>query len=417
MTTSKPYAISKLEVWEAWRQVKANHGAAGVDGESIAAFEQNLKGNLYKLWNRMSSGSYFPPPVRKVEIPKGDGRGVRTLGVPTVTDRIAQTVVKRYLEPEVEPIFHPDSYGYRPGRSALQAVGVCRERCWKRDWVLDLDLAAFFDTLPHELVLKAVRHHTELRWIHLYVERWLRAPLQEADGTLVERTQGSPQGSAISPLLANLFLHHAFDAWMARTFPAIPFERYCDDIVVHVRSEREAEQVLLAITERLAACGVVVNQAKTRIVYCKDDRRRGSHEHEHFDFLGYTFRPRQCKGGKQGGYFVGFNPAVSDAAKKELGREVRSWRLHRHSDVTLTDLAQRINPLVRGWISYYGRYFRSALYPILDRINGYLLRWAERKYKRLRGHWRRARRFLAGVATREPGLFAHWQVGVRPMAG
>ena len=273
------------------------------------------------------------------------------MGVPTVADRIAQTVVKAYLEPEVEPTFHPDSYGYRPGRSALQAVAVGRERCWQQDWVIDLDLAAFFDTLPHELVLKAVRHHTRLRWIHLYVERWLKAPLQEVDGRLIERTHGSPQGSAISPLLANLFLHYAFDAWMARTFPAIRFERYCDDIVVHGRSKQEAEQVLQAIMARLAACGVAVNQAKTRIVYCKDDRRGGSHEHERFDFLGYTFRPRQCQGGGSGGYFVGFTPAISDAAQNRLGQELHHWRLHLRSGHTLYDLAQTINAEVRGWIN------------------------------------------------------------------
>jgi RNA-directed DNA polymerase len=286
MTTSKPYTIDKQAVWEAWKQGKANHGAAGIDGETIAAFEQRLQDNLYKLWNRMSSGSYFPPPVRQVEIPKGDGR-VRTLGVPTVADRIAQTVVKRYLEPVVEPLFHPDSYGYRPGRSARQAVGVCRERCWQEDWLIDLDLRAFFDTLDHALVLKAVRHHTDLPWIALYIERWLTAPVQMEDGTLVERKQGSPQGSAISPLLANLYLHWAFDAWMQRAFLGIRFERYCDDIVVHCRSQQQARHLLEQISERLAACGLDVNQAKTRIVYCQDDRRNGHHAHVQFDFLGY----------------------------------------------------------------------------------------------------------------------------------
>jgi RNA-directed DNA polymerase len=417
MTTSKPYQIAKQVVWEAWQQVKANHGAAGIDGESIAAFEVRLKDNLYKLWNRMSSGSYFPPPVRKVEIPKGDGRGVRTLGVPTVADRIAQTVVTRYLEPLAEPHFHPDSYGYRPGRSALQAVGVCRERCWRYDWVLDLDLAAFFDTLPHDLVLKAVRHHTDRPWIHLYIERWLRAPLQEADGTLVERPQGSPQGSAISPLLANLFLHYAFDAWMQRESPATPFERYCDDIVVHCASERQAEALLLRIVERLGACGLAVNREKTRIVYCRDDRRGGRHDHTQFDFLGYTFRARPCKDRRSGTSFLGYTPAISDRERKRLGREIRHWHLHRYSDQSLSDLAQRINAVVRGWHQYYGRYYPSALRPLLARINEYLVRWAQRKYKRLARHPQRAWRLLATVATREPRLFAHWELGLRPWAG
>jgi RNA-directed DNA polymerase len=317
----------------------------------------------------------------------------------------------------VEPSFHPDSYGYRPHRSALHAVGVCRERCWKQDWVIDLDLATFFDTVPHDLVVKAVRHHTDLRWIPLYIERWLTAPLQEADGTQHARRQGSPQGSAISPLLANLFLHYAFDAWMVRTFPAVRFERYCDDIVVHCRSEREAHQVLQAIRDRLAACGVTTNQEKTRIVYCQDDRRGGSHEHTQFDFLGYTFRARSCKDPKRGGSFLGFNPAMSSSARKRIGQELRHWRLHRRSDLSLEDLAHHINAAVRGWISYYGRYFPSVVRPILERINWYLVRWAQRKYKRLEAHPQRAWRLLATVATREPNLFAHWQHGVRPRAG
>src|SRR5829696_3118289 len=287
----KSFDVSKWAVFEAYRRVKANRGAAGVDEQSLAEFERDLKGNLYKLWNRRASGSYFPPPVRAVEIPKRDG-SLRMLGVPTVADRIAQTVVRGYLEPGVEPIFHPDSYGYRPGRSALDAVGVCRERCWRRDWVLDLDIRSFFDSVPHDLVLKAVAHHTDRRWVLLYVERWLKAPLQHEDGSLVERDRGTPQGSAISPLLANTFLHYAFDLWMARSYPGVLFERYCDDVIVHVRSEREAQRLRAAIAARLAECGLELNERKTRIVYCKDSTRRGSYEHESFDFLGYRFRPR-----------------------------------------------------------------------------------------------------------------------------
>jgi RNA-directed DNA polymerase len=418
MTTAKPYVIDKGEVWAAWQQVKGNRGAAGIDRESIAAFEAKLKDNLYKLWNRMSSGSYFPPPVRKVEIPKGDGR-MRTLGVPTVADRIAQTVVKRYLEPRIEPIFHPDSYGYRPGRSALDAVGMCQQRCWKQDWVIDLDIAAFFDTLDHELLLNAVRKQTDLTWVLLYIERWLVAPLQAEDGTQEERRQGSPQGSAISPLLANLYLHYAFDAWMQRHEPTVRFERYCDDIVVHCASREQAEGLLARISERLAACTLRVNREKTRIVYCRDDRRRGGggQPPTQFDFLGYTFRARPTKDRRTGTSFLGFNPAISDAAKTRLGQEIRQWRLHRRSDLGLTDLAQRINPVVRGWITYYGRYFPSVVRPILKRIDEYLVRWAQRTYKRLQRHRWRAWRFLATVATREPTLFAHWAAGMRPRAG
>jgi RNA-directed DNA polymerase len=410
---AKPFEISKWVVWEAYRTVKANRGAAGVDEESIAEFEGDLKGNLYKLWNRMSSGTYFPPPVLAVQIPKAGGNGVRVLGVPTVSDRIAQTVVRLYLEPEVEPMFHPDSYGYRPGRSALDAVQACRRRCWSKDWVIDLDIRAFFDSLDHQLVLKAVAAHTRQRWILLYLRRWLTAPLQRQDGTLVQRDRGTPQGSAISPLLANLFLHYAFDRWLATQFPAVSFERYADDAVVHCVSKAQAEQVLGAIEDRMAQVGLEVHPGKTRIVYCKDDTRRGRHEHERFTFLGYTFRPRLAKS-KRGNFFVSFLPAVSDDAKKAIGKQIRRWRINLRSDKTITDFARSINPVVQGWINYYGRFYKSRLYPVLRRINAYLLRWATRKYKRLRGHLLRAVRWLQNVARREPALFAHWRLGVRP---
>lgn len=417
MSESKPFVISKKVVYEAYLKVKANKGAAGVDEESIEEFERNLEGNLYKIWNRLSSGSYFPPPVRKVEIPKPGGRGVRVLGVPTVADRVAQTVVKMYLEPLVEPIFHPDSYGYRPGRSALDAVGTCRKRCWYRDWVIDLDIKAFYDTLDHELVMKAVRHHTDLKWIHLYVERWLKAPLQREDGSLEAREQGSPQGSAISPLLANLFMHYAFDAWMQREFPTVWFERYCDDVVVHCVSKRQAEYVLDAITKRLAEVKLTVHPEKTRIVYCKDDDRPGSHEHEWFDYLGFTFRARGAKSQKKGNLFIAFLPAVSNEAAKAMRQTVRGWKLHLRSGATLEELARMVNEVVRGWIGYYGRYYPSWLVHVLQRINNHLVRWARRKYKRLSRHPRRAWGLLARVQKREPNLFVHWDYGARPWAG
>ena len=408
----KSFEISKRAVWEAWLRVKANKGAAGVDEQSIAEFERNLEGNLYRLWNRLSSGSYFPPPVRAVEIPKRDGSS-RMLGVPTVADRIAQTVVRSYLEPEVEPVFHPGSYGYRPGRSALDAVGVCRERCWRSDWVLDLDIRSFFDSVPWQLVLKAVARHTDQRWILLYVERWLKAPLQLEDGTLVERERGTPQGSAISPLLANMFLHYAFDAWMARQYPTVRFERYCDDVIVHARSEREARRLRDAIAKRLAECGLELNESKTRIVYCQDDDRRGSHEYTSFDYLGYTFRPRLSKN-RFGKHFLNFSPAVSGEASKRMRREMRRWGVARRSDKTLTDLALMFNTTLQGWINYYGRFYKSMLYPVFRHLNETLVRWAMRKYKRLRRHRTRARRFIADVSRRQPGLFAHWRFGVRP---
>ncbi len=409
----KPFAISKRLVWEAWRRVKANRGAEGVDEESIQAYEENLAGNLYKLWNRMSSGSYMPPPVRAVEIPKKKG-GSRMLGVPTVADRIAQTVAYLYMEPEVEPVFHPDSYGYRPGRSAHDALRTCRQRCWKYDWVLDLDLKSFFDSLDHSLVLKAVARHTNLRWILLYVERWLKAPLQLEDGTLKARDRGSPQGSAISPVLANIFLHYALDLWLGREFPEVPFERYADDEILHCKTKQQAQIVLDAIIERLAQVGLELNLDKTRVVYCKDSNRTGSHEHERFDFLGYTFRPRLARS-RAGEKFVSFIPAVSDEAAKAIRRRVKRWRLHLWSGQDLADLAQEINPTVRGWINYYGRFYRTELILTLKRINVYLVRWAMRKYKRLRARPQRANRFLAAIAKREPGLFAHWGWGAHPL--
>jgi RNA-directed DNA polymerase len=409
----KPFDISKKAVVEAYRRVKANRGAAGVDEQSIAAFEADLKGNLYKLWNRMSSGSYVPPPVRAVELPKRGRAGVRILGVPTVADRIAQTVAAMYLEPGVEPYFHADSYGYRPGRSALDAVGACRQRCWEYNWAIDLDVRAFFDSIDHDLLLKAVSKHTQLRWVLLYVQRWLKAPLQRGGGSLVARDRGSPQGSAISPLLANIFLHYAFDAWMARTFPTILFERYADDAIVHCGTERQAREVLVAIATRLAECGLELNESKTRIVLCKDDDRLGSHEHESFTFLGYTFRPRRCRS-RHGHHFVGFTPAMSREAGTRIRQAIRSWRLHRRTTMTLTDLARTINAVTRGWINYYGRYYRSEMYPTLARVNDYLVRWAMGKYKRRRGHRDRTIVWLRAIAYREPNLFVHWQWGVRP---
>jgi RNA-directed DNA polymerase len=245
------------------------------------------------------------------------------------------------------------------------------------------------------------------------VERWLKAPLQRADGSIIERDRGTPQGSSIAPLLANMFLHFAFDAWMAREYPGVCFERYCDDIIVHASSERQARMLRDAIARRLAECGLELNEQKTRIVYCKDSTRRGSYEHERFDFLGYTFRPRLSRS-KTGGRFVNFLPAVSDDASKQLRREVRRWRLHLRPDTTLIALARIFNLLIQGWINYYGRFYRSVLIKVLRRINAYLVRWAMAKYKRLRRSPSRARRFLVDVFRRQPGLFAHWRFGVRP---
>lgn len=405
-SSGRSFEISKWEVWDAWLRVKANQGAPGVDGCSIEEFEADLRNNLYKIWNRMSSGSYFPPPVLAVEIPKPHGGGTRVLGVPTVADRVAQTVVARRLEEQVEPIFQPDSYGYRPGRSPLDATAACRRRCWRYDWVIDLDIQKFFDSVPWDLLIKAVEAHTDQPWVVLYVKRWLAAPLQQADGTLAERDRGTPQGSSVSPVLANLFLHHAFDAWMAREFPAVPFERYVDDVVVHCVTEAQARTVLAAIAARMEQVGLRLHPDKTRIVYCQDGKRPGSAEHTAFTFLGFTFRQRKARD-NTGKSFSGFLPAISTDALNKISAEVRSWGLHHRTGHDLVVLAKRINPIVRGWMNYYGAFYRSALYPLLTRINAYLVRWIRNKYKRLRAK-KKALRCWRGITERYPRMFAHW---------
>jgi len=405
---AKPWSIPKRWVWDAYKRVKANGGAAGVDGQSIAEFERDLKNNLYKLWNRMSSGSYFPPPVKRVQIGKREG-GSRPLGIPTVSDRIAQAVVKAYLEPELEKYFHPDSYGYRPGKSALQALGVARERCWRHAWALDLDIRACFDSIPHELLLKAVKKHTNCPWVLLYIERWLQAPVQLENGALEPRQKGTPQGSVISPWLCNLFLNYVFDRWMATHHPTIPFERFADDILCHCGSEQQAKTLKESLEQRFAECGLELHPTKTKIVYCKDDDRRGTYPNEKFDYLGYTFRARRSKN-RWGKYFVNFSPGVSNAATKAIREEIRHWQLRCRVDRWIDDLARMFNPIIRGWITYYGRYYKSALYPTLRYLNRCLARWAMAKYKRLKRHRRRAEQWIRRTSLRDPTLFAHWPV-------
>ncbi|MFF4834256.1 group II intron reverse transcriptase/maturase [Streptomyces sp. NPDC001315] len=404
----KPFEISKWEVKEAWEEVRANKGAPGVDGQSIDDFEKDLRNNLYRVWNRMSSGSYIPPPVRAVEIPKLHGGGTRMLGIPAVADRVAQTVVARHLMRRVDPVFHPDSFGYRPGRSALDAVEKCRERCWGRSWVVEFDISKFFDSVPWDLLVKAVEAHTDAVWVKLYVRRWLAAPLVMPDGTLLERDRGTPQGAPVSPVLANLFLHYAFDTWMAREFPTVWFERYADDAVLHCVTERQALQVLDALRNRMSEVGLQLHPAKTRIVYCKDSQRRGSYEHTAFTFLGYTFRPRRNRD-KHGRQSVGFAPGISREALTRIGRTVRSWNLHRRTGLTFHELARRINPMVAGWINYYSRFRWWELEPFAMRINAYLVRWIQKKYKRLVGK-KKALAKLREIAKRYPRMFAHWRL-------
>ena len=350
MSKAKPFSISKQVVVEAFKRVKENKGAAGVDGQSIADFEKDFKNNLYKVWNRMSSGSYFPPPVRRAEIPKADG-SKRPLGIPTVGDRVAQMVAKIYLEPKVEPFFHQDSYAYRPGKSAIDGVVVARQRCFRYAWVLDLDINGFFNNIDHELLMRAIRKHTGCKWLLLYIERWLKAPVQSKDNSLIQRDKGIPQGSVISPLLANLFLYYAFDAWMQRNYPGIPFERYADDIVLHCRSEIQAQWFKGVIEKRMSECKLELHPEKTKIVFCKNSNRRGEYANQKFDFLGYEFRPRLAMS-RYGKGFVNFSPAIRPKAAKTIRRIIRKWKIQCISDKSIEDLACMFNPVIRGWINY-----------------------------------------------------------------
>ena len=406
-TASKPFLIEKRRVYEAYKAVKTAKGAAGVDRQTIEQFEADLKGNLYKIWNRMSSGTYFPPPVHAVSIPKKSG-GERILGVPTVSDRIAQMVVKQLIEPDLESVFLPDSYGYRPGKSALDAIGVTRKRCWQYDWVLEFDIKGLFDNISHELLLKAVRKHVTCKWALLYIERWLTAPMEQ-NGVMIERTRGTPQGGVVSPILANLFLHYAFDLWMKRTHPDLPWCRYADDGLVHCRTEQEAEALKAELQARLGECQLQMHPTKTRIVYCKDGKRKGSYPIVKCDFLGYEFRPRAVWGTQSKRVFCGFTPGVSPSALQSMRAKIRELNLRNRTQVSLAAVAQEINPLVRGWIGYYGRYYPSALGPMVRYVNQTLLAWAMRKFKRFRGRRIRTSQFLQRLVKDHANLFVHWQ--------
>lgn len=408
MEKVKSFEISKKAVWDGYLKVKRNRGAAGIDECSIEDFERDLKGNLYKIWNRMSSGSYFPPPVKRVDIPKDDGK-MRTLGIPTVADRIAQMVVKDHLEPELERIFHPDSYGYRPQKSSKQALSQARIRCWRFDWVIDMDIKGFFDNIPHDLMMQAVEHHETREWVRLYVKRWLMAPMQSPKGELEPRDKGTPQGGVISPLLANLFLHYAFDHWMVRNSPHTPFERYADDVIVHCRTQAEAEELKAKIAVRLGQCGLELHPEKTKIVYCQDANRPERGSGNQFNFLGYSFQPRLSRK-HNGQYFVNFSPAISCKAKKKIFAEIRTWRLHSRTGLQLKDLAKMINPVVRGWIEYYGAFFRSELIFLVHHLEDKLCRWIMRKYKERGANYKKAREWLRRAKLSNPRYFAHWSL-------
>jgi len=311
------------------------------------------------------------------------------------------------LEPELEGVFHEDSYGYRPGRSAHDALAVTRKRCWERDWVLEYDIRGLFDNIDHELLLKALRKHCDERWVLLLVERWLTAPMCMPDGTEYSRTVGTPQGGPLSPVLANLFLHYALDRWLATHYQDIPFCRYADDGILHCRSEAEANTMREHLAARLRDCKLELHPDKTRVVYCKDRRRTGTHEHVSFDFLGYTFRPRTIVG-RGGRPDTGFTPAVSRSSMTAMRQSMRRWRLHLRSSLELEDLATASAPRLRGWMQYYCRFRGSEFQPVAEHFDRIIVRWAMRKYKRLRGHRGRAFLWLDRVKRTRPDLFVHW---------
>jgi group II intron reverse transcriptase/maturase len=408
---TKSFSIPKKLFVEAFNRVKANAGAAGVDLESLADFERNLKGNLYRLWNRMSSGSYMPPAVKAVPIPKKSG-GTRILGVPTVGDRIGQMVVKLIIEPRIETIFLPDSYGYRPKKSALDAIGVTRERCWRNDWVLEFDIKGLFDNISHELLMKAVRQHVSEPWILLYIERWLTAPLQQNDGSQVVRARGTPQGGVISPILSNLFLHYVFDAWMVRQHPDLLWCRYADDGLVHCKTLQQAEALLQQLQERFSACELELHPSKTKIVYCKDSNRKQDYPERSFTFLGYTFRARRAKNTKDNRVFANFSPGASKEAVKSMRAKTKKSNIRNRTELSLNDIAERFNPILQGWINYYGRYSPTVLYSVWRHFNKTLVSWAMAKYKPLRQRKTRAGLFLEKIVQKQPKLFAHWRAGM-----
>ncbi|MDN5247329.1 MAG: group II intron reverse transcriptase/maturase, partial [Candidatus Cardinium sp.] len=406
---TKPFSISKELVWAAYKQVKSNGGSAGIDQESIDQFELNLKDNLYKIWNRMASGSYFPPPVKAVLIPKKSS-GTRTLGVPTVSDRIAQTVVKSVLEPALEKVFHKDSYGYRPGKSAHEAIAVTRQRCWQYPWVVEFDIKGLFDNIDHDLLMKALRKHCSTDWILLYVERWLKASMEMPGGALQKRGKGTPQGGVISPILANLFLHYAFDKWAVKALSGIPFCRYADDGLLHCVSLLQAEKILSMLKARFKEVGLEIHTDKSHIVYCKHAKRQLKFNKTSFTFLGYDFCPRQSKNGA-GEKYLNFSAGASKIAIKNMKAQIRSWRLPLRNEWNIHQIANYINPVLRGWYQYYGKFYKTALKWVWRNLNEYLCRWVMQKYKRYKRHKTKASSYLARIAIANRGLFVHWKLG------
>ncbi|WP_454054511.1 group II intron reverse transcriptase/maturase [Clostridium sp. Marseille-Q7071] len=402
MKGSKPYEISKLVALEAFKRVKRNKGSAGIDEVDIEDFQKDLKANLYKIWNRMSSGSYFPPPVKAVEIPKKLG-GTRRLGIPTTSDRIAQMVVKMYLESSIESVFHEDSYGYRPNKSALDAIGKARERCWKYDYVIEFDIKGLFDNIDHELLMKAVKLHTKEPWILLYIERWLKAPFIVGN-EIIERTSGTPQGGVISPLLANLFMHYTFDVWLTRNYKEAPFERYADDAIIHCKNENTAQEILNALNKRLTECKLELHPQKTKIVYCKDKDRKLEYSNTEFDFLGYTFRRVFIKD-RTGRLQFNFLPLVSRKSAKSFRDKIKEKNIHSMSGSKIEMVAEILNPMIRGWLNYFSKYNKSAVKYTMDCINRRLVKWTMSKYKYFRNHRTNAEKWLKEIAKESPTCF------------
>ena len=414
---TKSYPITKQQVWEAFKLVRSKRGAAGVDGITIQEVAENPKKYLYPVWNRLASGSYFPPAVKQVEIPKGDG-GVRKLGIPTVKDRVAQMVITRELETIVDQQFSNSSFGYRPHKNAHQAVEQAKRNCWQYSHVIDMDIKGFFDNIDHGLMIKALRHFTNKKHIITYVKRWLKAPIQLKDGTIIQNLEkGTPQGGVISPLLANIFLHFAFDKWLGHNFPNCPFERYADDIIVHAHNESEAELVLKSVKERMQQCKLELHPEKTKIVFCPSfKRRKRKHtELQQFDFLGFTFRPRKVVT-RTGKVMTGFTPSISRKSMKRIVSKWSSLNIHRWTSRGIEDLSKLLSSMVRGWIQYYGTICKQGMNTLFVRINNRLVKWVYSKYKRFKRHksFFLARKWLRNVAHRHSYLFPHWEYGFKP---
>ena len=405
---NKTIPIEYERVVKAYRKVKKGGKAVGIDKESWKEFDKKLEGNLYVIWNRMTSGSYHPQAVREVEIPKKDGKK-RKLGIPTLRDRIAQQVVKEYMEKEVDRIFHDNSYGYRPLKSAHQAIEEVKQNCYKQDWVIDMDIKSFFDEIDHELMLKAVGHVMEEKWVMMYVKRWLEMPIEKSDGSQIGREgKGTPQGGVISPLLANLYLHFTLDAWLSKKYPAVSFVRYADDIVIHCKSKEEAEEVLESVRKRLAEVKLQIKEEKTNIVYCKDYRRKEKHEKVKFEFLGFSYQPRARKSKGDGKLFTAFAAEISQANQKRIRNEIKGTRIWKKTQVTIEEIGKHFEAKLRGWINYYGMYSKRSLRRVLLMIDRKLIRWVKKKHKI---GYRKSAKKLKVIKEQNPKLFYHWKMG------